>query len=174
MGSALLLSVLTVMVCAALLVNSHRTLEVKSDNVSPRSGGTGRIGDMSKMEIEAAYGPVNHSASNETKQGLLFRRRCSNYSRQATFSNYSYYSSAACNSAPVTRATYRSCAQTFQPVAAQPLPVEPWQSSCNTNSCSPATQVVAPVAQPVIQPPAAPAVARPEPSTYPLRIVPSV
>lgn len=70
-GSILLLCALTFTVCATIL--HVRNIPAAVEEVKPRIGQTGRIGDLSITEIEDLYGKVNQTAAMEQKDGLRDR-----------------------------------------------------------------------------------------------------
>ena len=48
-------------------------MDVEIKEVQTRVGPSGSIGDMSAKEAEDVYGPVNHTASTEPKEGIRDR-----------------------------------------------------------------------------------------------------
>lgn len=150
MGSALLLSVLTIMVCVALIFNQN-----KLQPTNQRVGSTGSIGDLSPREAEEKYGKVNQTAAHEAKEGLfrrIFCRPCNTgYSRCATqaYSQHSgYYSqqpSYSTQSYAVnrTRTVTRGYVNQDAPVAITPM-------DCSGGTCRP---VAIPQYQPAVRVP---------------------
>ncbi len=168
-GTTLLLSVLTVLLCAALLFNqSYPPVTPEEERVRPRRGNTGSIGDISAKEIEAKYGPVNHSAANEVKQGLLFRRRLSCAPQASSHCSQPLSRSCGLSCSRCALPSQRATRNTPMPSVIDCAPALADTNPCDTGGCS----VDAPIATPPSQ---APEVAvRPLPSEGYLRIVPSI
>ena len=173
LGSAMLLSALTLSVCLALLMAKP------SERHHPgKSHPLGSIEGMTDTEVKEAFGAVNQTAAMEAKHGLfgrlLARRSCQSNSSCSSQSwnqtaGTQHCGTSSCQQYGVGYATYSQPRAVSNCSNGHCYPLPPLQNSnCANGTCHPA---IPQTAQPAPQAPAAvPRVTK----TSELRIIPSI
>ena len=131
MGSAMLLSALSLLLCGSLLLTRPSGNQYKLGKVSS----SGSISDMSPIEAEEAFGPVNQSAAMEAKHGLFGRLLARRSACQST-------SSCSSQSWNQTAGTQRCGTSSYRQYGAESVTYSQPEvaSNCSDGICYPEIQ----------------------------------